>query len=105
MIKAKSGRDAFCICKERWFQRPPAGYGLLVHAEDYRLRTNSKAANDCHDYIEFGREDDIPLWTMDRSGKLCGSRPNVKYHVSLLVPAGVSVPMSFCLAVSPSSMS
>lgn len=56
------------------------GYGLLVHAEDFRLRTNSAVPGDCHDYIEFGREDDIPLWTLERSGKLCGTRSDVKYE-------------------------
>jgi len=56
------------------------GYGLLVHAEDFRLRTNSAAPGDCHDYIEFGREDDIPLWTAEKSGRLCGNRRDVKYE-------------------------
>ena len=28
-----------------------AGDGLMVHAEQFRLRTNSDAEGDCHDYI------------------------------------------------------
>jgi len=56
------------------------GDGLMLHAEQFRLRTNSDAEGDCHDYIEFGREDNIPLWTSERSGKLCGVRREVNYE-------------------------
>jgi len=56
------------------------GDGLMVHAEQFRLRTNSDVKGDCHDYIEFGREDNIPLWTSERSGKLCGVRRDVNYE-------------------------
>ena len=34
---------------------------------------------------EFGREDNIPLWTSERSGKLCGVRRDVNYEVSIMV--------------------
>ena len=94
----------------------------MVHAEQFRLRTNSDVKGDCHDYIglcifiylyfscicifhvfvfliylylsciwissqktpwpEFGREDNIPLWTSERSGKLCGVRRDVNYEVT-----------------------
>ena len=30
-----------------------AGDGLMLHAEQFRLRTNSDAEGDCHDYIGF----------------------------------------------------
>ena len=102
----------------------------MVHAEQFRLRTNSDAGGDCHDYIgfqlhisstsffyditqfstqdlvsrstsfyldiititnmmiiifttilEFGREDNLPFWTTERSGKLCGVRRDVNYEV------------------------
>ena len=30
-----------------------SGDGLMLHAEQFRLRTNSDAEGDCHDYIGF----------------------------------------------------
>jgi len=59
-----------------------SGYGLMVFAEDFRLRKNTdpSSTTECHDYIEFGREDSIPLWTTQRSGKLCGTQERVKYE-------------------------
>ena len=34
---------------------------------------------------EFGREDNIPLWTSERSGKLCGVRREVNYEVNMMI--------------------
>jgi len=87
------------------------GYGLLVYAEIFRLRTNSDEPGDCHDYIEFGREDDIPLWTLERSGKLCGIKNDVKYEEpggQLLIwlelgPARPPGPPALSLVVTPYS--
>ena len=31
--------------------------------------------------LEFGREDNLPFWTTERSGKLCGVRRDVNYEV------------------------
>merc|ERR1712130_753482 len=85
------------------------GDGLMVHAEQFRLRTNSDAEGDCHDYIEFGREDNIPLWTSERSGKLCGVRRDVNYEDpdgQLLIwlelgPARPPGPPSLSLVITP----
>jgi len=51
----------------------------MLHAEQFRLRTKTGPDGDCHDYIEFGREDNIPFWTSERSGKKCGVQSNVHY--------------------------
>ena len=66
------------------------GYGLMVYAEEFRLRKNTEPGLDpCQeDYIEFGREDSIPLWTNQRSGRLCGTEEGVKYEVSSASPTG-----------------
>ena len=42
--------EKFRICRDR---PHVAGDGLMVHAEQFRLRTNSDAGGDCHDYIGF----------------------------------------------------
>lgn len=85
------------------------GDGLMVHAEQFRLRTNSDAGGDCHDYIEFGREDNLPFWTTERSGKLCGVRRDVNYEDpdgQLLIwlelgPARPPGPPSLSLVITP----
>lgn len=54
------------------------GFGLLLHAEEFKLRTNPSGS--CNDTIEFGREDDIPLYTRIKSGEICGEKENVSYE-------------------------
>jgi len=48
-------------------------YGLMVFVEDLYLRSHTinGSFGDCLDYLEFGKDDFIPLVTLERSEKLC----------------------------------
>ena len=51
------------------------------------------------DLTEFGREDNIPLWTSERSGKLCGVRREVNYEVIMMVMIIIVIVMTIVVMI------
>lgn len=59
------------------------GFGLMVYIEDMHLRTRSEAGragkNRCFDYVQFGRDDLVPFFTLFKSEELCGNQTGFHY--------------------------
>jgi len=62
------------------------GHGLMVGIEGASLRESPSRPGMCLDFIQFGRDDNTPFYTWDKSARLCGKlsgRNKEKYfHVS-----------------------
>jgi len=59
------------------------GHGLMVRVEDATLRRNTERVGKCVDYVQLGRDDNMPFFTWDKSGKLCGDlAPGYSYDVN-----------------------
>lgn len=58
------------------------GYGLMVRVEGATLRRNMERKGKCVDYVQLGRDDNMPFFTWDKSGKLCGDLGGYSYDVS-----------------------
>jgi len=58
------------------------GHGLMVRIETTTLRTNTERRGKCVDYVQLGRDDNMPFFTWDKSGKLCGDMTGFSFDVS-----------------------
>ena len=60
--------------KSKWCEihvEAPEGFGIFAYVEDAYLRRNRTDLT-CTDYIQFGQDDSIPVFTLHKSDKLCG---------------------------------
>jgi len=59
------------------------GFGLMVYIEDMHLRTRSETGragkNRCFDFVQFGRDDLVPFFTLFKSEELCGNQTGFHY--------------------------
>lgn len=56
------------------------GLGLMVYIEEMYLRSSSTSGDiTCQDYVQFGRDDRIPFYTIFKSEKLCGNMTGFRY--------------------------
>lgn len=58
------------------------GHGLMVRIEDAMFRRNTERMGKCVDYLQLGRDDNVPFFTWDKSKKLCGDLTGYSYDVS-----------------------
>jgi len=58
------------------------GHGLMVRVEDASLRRNTERMGKCVDYVQLGRDDNMPFFTWDKSAKLCGDLTGYSYDVT-----------------------
>eukprot|EP00092_Neocalanus_flemingeri_P024486 GFUD01026554.1.p1 GENE.GFUD01026554.1~~GFUD01026554.1.p1 ORF type:complete len:383 (+),score=139.00 GFUD01026554.1:100-1248(+) len=58
------------------------GHGLMVRVEGAFLRTNTERKGKCVDYVQLGKGDNMPFFTWDKSGKLCGDQTGYSYEVT-----------------------
>jgi len=54
----------------------------MVRIESTTLRTNTERRGKCVDYVQLGRDDNMPFFTWDKSGKLCGDMSGFSFDVS-----------------------
>ena len=56
---------------------------VQVYVEEMHLRMDTRPGvveeNSCIDYVQFGRDDLIPFFTLSKSEKLCGNRTGFVY--------------------------
>lgn len=51
--------------------KAPENFGLIAYIEEMSMRL-SRRDGGCIDYIQFGKDDVIPLYTLEKSKKICG---------------------------------
>ena len=51
--------------------KAPENFGIIAYIEEMNMRLSRKDGG-CIDYIQFGKDDIIPLFTMEKSAKYCG---------------------------------
>lgn len=55
----------------------------MVRVEDATLRRNTERVGKCVDYVQLGRDDNMPFFTWDKSAKLSGDlAPGYSYDVN-----------------------
>jgi len=58
------------------------GHGLMVRVEEAVFRRNTERMGKCVDYLQLGRDDNMPFFTWDKSDKLCGDLTGYSYDVN-----------------------
>jgi hypothetical protein len=62
--------------------RAEPGFGLMAHLETASLRPDPVRRGHCQDYLQLGRDDNMPFFTWDKSPELCGdSAPGATFDV------------------------
>lgn len=62
--------------------RAEPGFGLMAHLETASLRPDPVRRGQCQDYLQLGRDDNMPFFTWDKSRELCGdTAPGTSFDV------------------------
>lgn len=51
--------------------KAPDNFGIIAYIEEMSMRLSRKDGG-CIDYIQFGKDDNIPWYTLEKSKKTCG---------------------------------